>query len=352
MANFVAYQIPQYRTTTLNKVGGLDASETTNIVLASIPADLDITAPGICALTYSNPINTSTIEWITYTSIDGTNELQGVTRGAEDWTAKTHLNGCTIGFVFSKSHVNEIMKALTGVTTGVILNAPTITATNAALTTPKITTSINDSAGNEVIKTPATSSAVNEITVTNAATGGDPLVSATGGDTDINLAIKAKGAGLVKLGTAGLKFPNADGTTGQYLKTDGSGVLSFTAPAGSLSSKLITSTRDMTATGAPTDVAYTGVGFQPTAIYALATISASFPYCNGFADSSKTGWAMGPDAAGAMRVAATYLLAIYTGSTTSQIATVKTYDADGFTLTWTKSGSPTGTATLAFLCFR
>lgn len=64
-----------------------------------------------------------------------------------------------------------------------------------ALTTPKITTSINDANGNEVIKTPATSSAINEITVTNAASGNAPEISATGGGTDINLKLSAKGTG-------------------------------------------------------------------------------------------------------------------------------------------------------------
>lgn len=71
-----------------------------------------------------------------------------------------------------------------------------------ALTTPKITTSINDANGNEVIKTPATSSAVNEITVTNSATGNAVSIAATGGDTNIDLTVAAKGAGEVKVGQA------------------------------------------------------------------------------------------------------------------------------------------------------
>ena len=74
-----------------------------------------------------------------------------------------------------------------------------ITATNATLTTPKIVTSINDSNGNEVIKTPATSSAVNEITVTNAATGTGPTISATGGDTNIPLYLKGKGSSNIQV---------------------------------------------------------------------------------------------------------------------------------------------------------
>jgi hypothetical protein len=78
----------------------------------------------------------------------------------------------------------------------------------------------------ELVKFAETASAVNEITVTNSATGNAPELSATGDDTDIDLKLTPKGAG--KLNLDGIKFPNADGTANQVLKTDGSGVLSFT----------------------------------------------------------------------------------------------------------------------------
>jgi hypothetical protein len=77
----------------------------------------------------------------------------------------------------------------------------------------------------ELVKFAETASAVNEITVTNAATTAAPEISATGDDTDIDLKLTPKGAG--KLNLDGIKFPNADGTANQILKTDGSGVLSF-----------------------------------------------------------------------------------------------------------------------------
>ncbi len=66
-------------------------------------------------------------------------------------------------------------------------------------TSPKVITSIDDTNGNELLKVTATASAVNEVTLTNAATGGSPTLSATGGDTDINLIIKAKGSGFTKI---------------------------------------------------------------------------------------------------------------------------------------------------------
>lgn len=65
--------------------------------------------------------------------------------------------------------------------------------------TIKVTTSINDSSNNEIVRIGSAASAVNEVTITNAATGGDPSISATGGDTDIDLNLLGKGAGTVKV---------------------------------------------------------------------------------------------------------------------------------------------------------
>jgi len=93
-------------------------------------------------------------------------------------------------------------------------------------TTP-IITQINDTNVNEQIKFTTTASAVNEFTITNAATANAPEISATGGDTNIDLKITPKGSGKINLD--GIKFPNADGSAGQFLQTDGSGNLSFAA---------------------------------------------------------------------------------------------------------------------------
>jgi len=77
----------------------------------------------------------------------------------------------------------------------------TQTLTNKTLTSPKIGTSILDTNGNELAKVTATSSAVNEFTIANAATGNDPTLSATGGDSNIDIAIKPKGTGESVFGT-------------------------------------------------------------------------------------------------------------------------------------------------------
>jgi len=144
---------------------------------------------------------------------------------------------------------------------------------------------IIDENGNEQLIFQTTGSAVNQFDMTNAATGNAPSISATGGDTNIDVAIIPKGSGETKVGTGaaaatitssgahdltldtnsgtdsgvititdaangniaitpngsgnivldGLTFPNADGSADTFLKTNGSGTLSFAAVSGGTS---------------------------------------------------------------------------------------------------------------------
>jgi hypothetical protein len=110
------------------------------------------------------------------------------------------------------------------VDTGTVSTSAVQTLTNKTLTSP-IINEIDDANSNEQVIFTSTASAVNEFTITNAATANAPEISATGGDTNIDLKITPKGSGKINLD--GIKFPNADGSSGQFLRTDGSGSLSF-----------------------------------------------------------------------------------------------------------------------------
>lgn len=116
-----------------------------------------------------------------------------------------------------------------------------------------------------------------------------------------------------------------------------------------LKSKVIIANR--TNSDATGDVAYTGVGFTPTCITCNASvegISTSFGIC----DSAETQackfmiGGVGYDANGSLIHGETTL------NTAKQVAVLASFDADGFTLTWTKTGSPTGTTICHFLCTR
>jgi len=114
-------------------------------------------------------------------------------------------------------------------------------------------------------------------------------------------------------------------------------------------SKLITATRDQTADSG--DVSYTGVGFTPTSILAISALSGgSIAVSAGFADSAKASGNIIQTATDTFNTGTSLISRSYASG--SQEAIVKSYDADGFTLTWTKTGSPTGTLNIKFLCFR
>ncbi len=137
-------------------------------------------------------------------------------------------------------------------------------------------TTLTDANGNESIILTATASAVNEFTVINAATGNNPQLKASGGDSNIDVALTPKGTGNVDITTGGLELgglevlqeatssqqgqvrlyedtdngsnyvgfgaaasiaanvlwtlPSADGTSGQHMTTNGSGTLAFSSP--------------------------------------------------------------------------------------------------------------------------
>ena len=102
------------------------------------------------------------------------------------------------------------------------------------------------------------------------------------------------------------------------------------------------------------NVSYTGIGFVPTSIAAVAAVNATTVGSVGYADASKAAiafCAIFTNLFYANLHSALIDLAVATGSN-DQYATVASYDADGFTLTWTKSNSPTGNATLGFICYK
>lgn len=106
----------------------------------------------------------------------------------------------------------------------VTTNTAAQTLTNKTLTAPKLANGgfIADANGNEGLILVTTASAVNEVTLTNAAAGNAPKLSATGGDTNINLQLAGKGTGGVA--------PQGTGGTGHLLfQTTANGVITSRA---------------------------------------------------------------------------------------------------------------------------
>ena len=128
---------------------------------------------------------------------------------------------------------SDVVITLPALSGEIITNNSTATLTNKTLTSPtlfepKIINEIQDQFGNEVIKISSTSSAVNEISVTNNITGNNPVISATGDDTNIGINITTKGTGSVKLSKVALGAvsvntgANPVDTTASYIIFDSS----------------------------------------------------------------------------------------------------------------------------------
>lgn len=116
-----------------------------------------------------------------------------------------------------------------------------------------------------------------------------------------------------------------------------------------LKSKAISGSRDLTA--ASGDVAYTGVGFTPTSMTCYSAISGGVVYSIASADSARTMSGIVNYYNATLDVGA-FISNIVPAAGAQQSAVVKSYDSDGFTLTWTKVGSPTGTGSLRFFCVK
>lgn len=79
------------------------------------------------------------------------------------------------------------------------------TATNKTFTSPTIN-AVLDTGGNPAVTYTATASAVNGLTFSNAATGTGPTIAASGSDTDVDLLLAGKGAGVVRVKTFEVGF--------------------------------------------------------------------------------------------------------------------------------------------------
>ena len=84
----------------------------------------------------------------------------------------------------------------------------TTTFTNKTLTAPKIVDGgfIADANGNELVVFQTTGSAVNQLEVTNNASGSDPILAATGDDTNIGITLTPKGTGVITIAAGNLDY--------------------------------------------------------------------------------------------------------------------------------------------------
>ena len=152
-------------------------------------------------------------------------------------------------------------------------------------------------------------------------------------DITTNNATSALHGYLPKLSAVGTQFLSGLGT---FLTTP--------------SLAVVTVTRDLTtATGS---VAYTGAGFTPRYLIAFGAIPAG-------SDAMSIGYSIGTSNYGQGYFGTTkwvnttgWMLLAATSTANYQTATVTSLDADGFTLSWAKNGTPTGSYVAYVLCIK
>ena len=147
--------------------------------------------------------------------------------------------------------------------------------------------------------------------------------------------------------TASDYFIHGDTTDSGNTKKDTiQGILDL---AGGANYKLVTANYDISTSSGTQDV--TGFGFDPTFVIAFVGINAVFSSCMGMTEVGTSNYSVGargsttshfPNAAFFIHVL------ISAGNNCSGVATTI---SDGIRLTWTKNGSPTGTANMYFMGF-
>ena len=203
--------------------------------------------------------------------------------------------------------------------------------------------------GNTAVVLGNTYSTISNLTLTNV----------TISSTSTPIAVSQGGTGLSNITVNNLVLGNstssvqvlAPGTSGNVATSNGTTWTSAASTA--LNSKMLAATRDMTiATGS---VSYTGVGFRPTCLQAFGanTTLATPNAINGYCDSAlnQASLRAGTVIPGQWIYLASVLINLGTDGATQTFA-VTSFDADGFTGTWTRIGAPGGTQSIAFLAFK
>lgn len=134
-------------------------------------------------------------------------------------------------------------------------------------------------------------------------------------------------------------------------RQDGAGAANWVAITSASALNLFVKTETRVLTAATGDVAYTGYGFQPDYLIIFGKITSGM-LSWGTLGVSAFEIGLRSNYTGSTFYYLDNILTFKTASGDQQYASVKSLDADGFTLTWTKSGTPTQTANLSVWAFK
>lgn len=182
-------------------------------------------------------------------------------------------------------------------------------------------------------------------------TGAHYFISFTNANTSTTPTLNLNSLGaktIVKEGTAALAAGDIPASHKAILTYDGTYLVLMNPKARPARIKIGSFTRDMTA--ATGSVAYTGVGFTPKAVVFLSALSSqSIPLSVGVDDSTGRGTIFTRGSASFITTPSYSIQLETLAGTDFQSGSISAFGADGFTIGWTKTGSPTGTAQIIYM---
>lgn len=193
-----------------NRDIGKVAGNRPRTIYAGTSFDVGLSGTTTGALTFRNSTNSNTISFqagatasnlvftLPTTDSTGTQCLSSNGSATLGWSACSGGGGTPGG---SNTQVQYNAAGSFGGISGFTSDGTNVTAGSGNLraTSPRFTTGINDSNGNELILVTATGSAVNEITLANAATGNNPTITASGDDANVGINFVPKGSGTIQV---------------------------------------------------------------------------------------------------------------------------------------------------------
>lgn len=145
------------------------------------------------------------------------------------------------------------------------------------------------------------------------------------------------------------------GTSGYFLKTNGAGASPSWAIAGDMfySDTRFNCGNFSQTISSSTDVAITGVGFKPVFVDFTANTSGGVFYgaCWGFDDGTSPTCVFTKSTSFENSSNRSIVIA-NTDNSADLLGSIKTLDSNGFTIQWSKTGSPTGTALINWKAYR
>ena len=197
--------------------GGLKKITRSNIVsglatssaLSNVVEDTSPQLGGNLDLNGSDIVTTSNATLDLAPNGTGTVVVRGNTNsGAVVFNCESNSHGQKVYGQPHSAGVTNTLMLPAGANSTLVSLVSTDTLTNKTLTAPKIADGgfLADANGNELVVFQTTSSAVNQLEITNNASGSNPILAATGGDTNIGIALTPKGTGEIVIGAGNLNY--------------------------------------------------------------------------------------------------------------------------------------------------